>query len=138
MFSSSIYIYTVTSIIITLHHHYSNQLHHHKNRTFQDAKETREQDQDPTVRFNKFLKNAHKGTTASTTTSTNIEQQNSNYHPHYHSNGISTTTISGSFGGKPKTIRKNFKNNNVRKSQIIPAWIAASNGNDSKDEQHTG
>jgi hypothetical protein len=43
-----------------------------------------------------------------------------------HGNNSSNTNVSGSFGGKPKTIR-NTATNKTKKIASIPAWLSGEN-----------
>ena len=73
--------------------------------------------------MNRFLRNAHKSNAV----------HHSNHTQAAISNNAGNTSTSGSFGGKPKTMRAVAGKNN-RKSMAVPAWMLGAN-DIGKDEE---
>lgn len=73
------------------------------------ADEARAQSKDPIARLDRFLRNAHRGGANASTTGTSATRGNTN--------------TSGSFGGKPKTLRQTGK----KRAMAVPAWMIGDN-----------
>jgi len=75
-------------------------------RQISKAKEERELNKDPIYRLEKIMKTVNPGSSSNHGNATNT-----------------TTTVSGSFGGKPKQLR------HPRKARSLPAWMLGSDEN---------
>jgi hypothetical protein len=80
------------------------------------AKENRAKEKDPQLRYERFLKNAAKGSDSNGSGGIGVNSSRNK------SNGLSSTRTSGSFGGKPRTIRG--QQGKVR-TGAFPAWMGA-------------
>jgi hypothetical protein len=80
-------------------------------RSFADAKEHREQSKDSQVRLERFQRNAGRPTPVAGMGTGG--------------GGATASSVSGSFGGKPKTMRNAA---GKRKNMALPAWMVGSEG----------
>jgi hypothetical protein len=86
-------------------------------RSFADAKEHREQSKDSQVRLERFQRNAGRPTP--------VAGMGAGAAGGGGGGGATASSVSGSFGGKPKTMRNAA---GKRKNMALPAWMVGSEG----------